>query len=129
MPLAISKTVTLSGGVALAGDLVAIDDGTMYGTVYDLSGSASAVNSLAKIDPATGTTTVLGSTGSSELFGAAYALGQVFGFTHDGSGKVITMNPMTGAGTAFNTFMDPSSNKGIKFAGAGVNSMVPATIQ
>jgi hypothetical protein len=34
---------------------------------------------------------------------------------------------MTGKGTLFNTFLDPTTGKGIPFAGAGVNSMVPPT--
>ena len=50
--------------------------------------------------------------------------GQVFGFTHDGSGDVVTIDPKTGKGTLFNSFKDPSTNMGISFAGAGVNPMV-----
>ena len=70
----------------------------------------------------------LGSTGYPELYGTAFALGQVFGFTHDGSGNVITIDPTTGVGTLFNTFNDPSTNKPISFAGAGVNSKVAPII-
>jgi hypothetical protein len=130
-PLTLTKSGPIGGGMAIAGDIVAIDNGTMYGTALDLTdgGSASPTaknNLLIKIDPSTGMSTqVIGSTGYPELYGVAYALGQVFGFTHDGSGDVITIDPSTGVGTPFNTFKDPTSMKGIAFAGAGVNSMVP----
>jgi hypothetical protein len=41
----------------------------------------------------------------------------------------VTIDPMTGAGTLFGTFTDPMTGKGISFAGAGVNAMVPIQIQ
>lgn len=118
----------LSGGLAISGDLVAVADGTMYGTAYKLSDPAKMGtqlnNILVKIDPATATATPeSGQTGYPELFGVAFAIGQVFGFTHDGTGHVVTIDPKTGVGTLFNTFND-SAGKGISFAGAGVNSMV-----
>jgi hypothetical protein len=105
----------------------------MYGTAYrlsDPSGKGTQVNNLlVKINAATGqVSTVVGQTGYPKLFGVAYALGQVFGFTHDNSGDVITIDPKSGVGTLYNSFSDPSSGKGISFAGAGVNSMVSPTI-
>ena len=48
----------------------------------------------------------------------------MFGFTHDGTGHVVTIDRTTGVGTLFATFTDPATNKGISFAGAGVNSLV-----
>jgi len=127
-PLTLTKLGPIGGGRAIAGDIVGIDDGTMYGTALDLTDASSSPtaknNLLIQIDPTTGVSmTTIGPTGYPELYGVAFALGQVFGFTHDGSGDVITIDPSTGAGTLFNTFKD-SSNKGIAFAGAGVNSMV-----
>jgi hypothetical protein len=128
-PLTLTKSGPIGGGMAIAGDIVAIDNGTMYGTALDLTDASTSPtaknNLLIEINPATGMSTqVIRPTGYPELYGVAYALGQVFGFTHDGSGDVITINPMTGVGTLFNTFKDPTSMKGIAFAGAGVNSMV-----
>ena len=58
------------------------------------------------------------------MFGVAFQEGKVFGFTHDGTGHVVTIDTTTGVGTLFGTFMDPSTNKGIAFAGAGVNALV-----
>jgi hypothetical protein len=72
--------------------------------------------------------TMIGATGYGNLFGIAYAQGQVFGFTHDGSGDVITIDPKTGKGTLFGSFND-ASNMPIRFAGAGVSSLVPPVIQ
>ena len=130
-PPTVNQIGSIGGGMALSGDIVTISDGTMYGTAYKLSDSSTSGtqinNLLVKIDPSTGMSTqVVGSTGFPRLFGVAYALGQVFGFTHDGSGAVVTIDPKTGKGTAFNTFNDPMTGKGIAFAGAGVNSLVPA---
>jgi hypothetical protein len=117
---------TLGGTRALAGDLVAISDGTLFGTVFDKSVSTTYDNNyLVTINPTTGrVSTTLGQTGFPRLFGTAYAHGKVFGFTHDGTGRVITIDPQTGRGTLFNTFIDPTSNTPIKFAGAGVNPKV-----
>jgi hypothetical protein len=120
---------TLGNGLALAGDIVAIADGTMFGTaqlVSDGSSGPTAINNiLVKMNPATGQATQIGPTGYPKMFGVAFDNGQVFGFTHDGSGDVVTINPKTGAGTKYATFNDPATGKGIAFAGAGVNTMVP----
>lgn len=128
-PPTVTSIGTLSGGYALSGDLVAVSDGTMYGTVYrlgDASGSGTQANNLlARIAPATGAVTIIGSTGYPKLFGVAYQLGQVFGFTHDGSGEVVTIDPHTGVGTLYGTFNDPTTGRGISFAGAAVNANVP----
>jgi hypothetical protein len=123
----------IGSGMALSGDLVAVADGTMYGSAYDLkdgSNSGTQVNNvLVKIDPTSGAILQrIGSTGYPKLFGLAYALGQVFGFTHDGSGDVVTINPNTGVGTLYNSFMDPSGGGPISFAGAGVNANVTPTV-
>ncbi len=129
-PPAIVSTLTLGSGLALSGDLVAVGDGTMYGTAYKLTDTSTtsgtqADNLLVKIDPKTGAILQqVGSTGFPKLFGAAFALGQVFGFSHDGSGDVVTIDPLTGKGTLFNTFLDPATSKGISFAGAAVNADV-----
>jgi hypothetical protein len=127
-PATTTKVGTLGMNMALAGDIVAVDDGTMYGTAVDMTMSSSNQNNyLVKLDPHTGAVIQkIGQTGFPSLFGLAYAEGQVFGFTHDGSGRVITIDPTTGHGTVYGTFMDPSTHQGIAFAGAGVNPMVPA---
>jgi predicted small lipoprotein YifL len=127
-PPVVRSPVTLSDGMALSGDLVAVGDGTVFGTVYkvaDMPGKASNLsNILATIDLTTGNVTQLGPSGYPKLFGVSFAHGKVIGFTHDGSGNVIEMDPTTGAGTVFGTFMDPATLKGISFAGAGVNALV-----
>ena len=130
-PPAVTQIGLLGGGLALSGDIVTIADGTMYGTAYKIADTGTSGtqsnNLLIKINPATGASIqTVGSTTYPKLFGAAYALGEVFGFTHDGTGNVVTINPTTGKGTLFNTFTDPGTGKGISFGGAGVNSLVPA---
>jgi len=128
-PPTVTQIGMVGQGMALSGDMVAVADGTIYGTGYLISdGNTKGTglnNVLVKLDPATGQmTSQVGATGFPKLFGVAYGIGQVFGFTHDGSGDVVTIDPNTGKGTLFNSFKDPSTNMGISFAGAGVNPMV-----
>ncbi len=128
MPPQVKPAITLTNGMALSGDLVAIDDGTVFGTVYKLSDVANAGtqknNVLAKITLATGAVTQIGPTGFPKLFGTSFAMGDVVGFTHDGTGHVVMIDPSTGVGSVFATFTDPQTNTPISFAGAGVNSLV-----
>jgi hypothetical protein len=121
----VKAPVAMSGGMALAGDMVGIGDGTVFETAYKLNQTATQNNNLlVTIDVTTGAVTTLGPTGYPKLFGASFQENKVFGFTHDGTGDVITIDPMTGAGTMFATFTDPMTNRGISFAGAGVNSLI-----
>ncbi|MEP6859629.1 MAG: hypothetical protein ABJE66_03360 [Deltaproteobacteria bacterium] len=128
-PPAVLPPISMTSGMALSGDFVAVSNGTVFGTAYKKSDSANMGtqldNVLVKLDIATGTVTQIGPTGYPKLFGVAFAASQVFGFTHDGTGHVVTIDPSSGTGTLFGTFMDPATNKGISFAGAGVSSLVP----
>ncbi len=128
-PPALLPPITMNNGMALSGDFVAVADGTVFGTAYkkaDGTGMGTQANNvLVKLDMSTGAVTQVGPTGFPKLFGVAFADGQVFGFTHDGTGRVVTIDPTTGAGTVFGTFTDPTTHMGISFGGAGVNSMVP----
>jgi hypothetical protein len=129
MPPTVTPIGMMGQGMALSGDMVAVADGTLYGTGYLISdGNTKGTglnNVLVKVDPSTGAMQQqIGATGFPKLFGVAFAGGQVFGFTHDGSGDVVSIDPTTGKGTLFNSFKDPSTNMGISFAGAGVNPMV-----
>jgi hypothetical protein len=128
-PPAVLPPISMTSGMALSGDFVAVSNGTVFGTAYKKTDSANQGtqldNVLVKLDITTGTVTQIGPTGYPKLFGVAFAAGQVFGFTHDGTGHVITVDPSTGTGTLFGTFMDPTSHQGISFAGAGVSSLVP----
>jgi hypothetical protein len=127
----------LSNNFALSGDIVAVDDGTMYGTATVIVPSSSPNpsvdnNWLIKIDPTNATATAIGQTGYGKLYGLGYAEGQVFGFTHNCSGDVVTIDPKTGIGTPFNAFPDTlntcaekgNTGTGVSFAGAGVNATV-----
>ena len=112
--------------MALSGDIVGVSDGTLFGTALDKSNTATAKNNvLVTLNPATGAIIkTIGPTSFPQIYGVAFAHGQVFGFTHDGTGHVITIDPKTGVGTLYNTYTDPTTNKPISFAGAGVNSKV-----
>jgi hypothetical protein len=125
-PPTIHQIGTLGNNMAVSGDIVGLGDGSIYATAYNKSNSATQLsNVLVKLDPKSGAIiSTQGPTGYPKLFGVAFADGKVYGFTHDGSGDVIVIDPKTGAGTIFATFKD--SGGGISFAGAGVNSDVPA---
>lgn len=127
-PPTVGAAIQMSSNMALSGDFVAVDDGTVFGTAYKKSDNASQgtqlSNVLVKIDIPTGMVTQVGPTGFPKLFGVAFAAGKVFGFTHDGTGHVVTIDPSTGTGTQVAAFKD-SSNQGISFGGAGVSSLVP----
>jgi hypothetical protein len=132
-PPTVQPVAMIGQGLAISGDIVAVGDGTMYGTAYKIAdGNNSGTgldNILVKLNPMTGTVSQqVGATGYPKMFGVAYALGQVFGFTHDGSGDVVTIDPKTGKGTLYNSFTDPDTGSPISFAGAGENSLVSPTI-
>lgn len=124
----VGAPVTMGSGMALSGDLVAVDDGTVFGTAYKLSDSANtgtqASNVLVKIDLTNGSVQQMGQTGYPKLFGVAFGNGLVVGFTHDGTGHVVTIDTTSGTSTLFATYKDPSTNQPISFAGAGVSSLV-----
>jgi hypothetical protein len=128
-PPAVLPPISMTSGMALSGDFVAVSNGTVFGTAYKKTDSANQGtqldNVLVKLDIATGTVSQIGATGYPKLFGVAFAASQVFGFTHDGTGHVVTIDPASGTGTLFGTFMDPTTHQGISFAGAGVSSLVP----
>jgi hypothetical protein len=127
-PPTVGAPITMGSNMALTGDFVAVDDGTVFGTAYNLkdgTGSGTQANNvLVKIDLTTGAVTQVGSTGYPVLYGTAFQEGKVFAFTHDGTGHVVTIDTTTGVGTLYNTFVDPNTSKGIAFAGAGVSSLV-----
>lgn len=127
-PPTVKPPVRMQNGMALSGDLVAISDGTIFGTAYKLSDAAGqgtqASNVLVKINLTTGAVTQLGATGYPKLFGTSFAENAVIGFTHDGTGHVVKMDPATGTSSIFATFADPTTHMPISFAGAGVNSLV-----
>ncbi len=127
-PPVVQAPITMQGGLALAGDMVGVGSGTVFGTAYRLSDAANSGsqmnNLLVTIDVATGAVTQIGSSGYPKLFGTAAQNNVVFGFTHDGTGRVVTIDTTTGHGTVFGTFTDPATSMGISFAGAGVNSLV-----
>ena len=122
----VKPPVTMQGGYALSGDMVGVGNGTVFGSAYKLSDSSTQQNNvLVTMDVTTGAVTPLGATGYPKLFGVAFQQNVVFGFTHDGTGRVVTIDTSTGAGTLYATFKDPATSQGISFAGAGVNSQIP----
>ena len=108
----VKPPVRMQGGYALSGDMVGISNGMVFGSAYKLADAATVTdNILVTVDVATGAVTEVGVTGFPRLYGVAFQENKVFGFTHDGSGRVVTIDTTTGAGTMFGTF-------------AGVNSLV-----
>jgi hypothetical protein len=125
MPAVVKPPVMMSGGMALSGDFVGVADGSVFGTAYKLSDMTTQNNNeLVKIDVTTGQVTMIGSSGFPKLFGTSFQNDMVFGFTHDGTGRVVTIDKASGVGTLYATFMDPATQKPISWAGAGVSSLV-----
>jgi hypothetical protein len=121
----VKPPVVMKNGYALSGDIVGIDNGTVFGSAYKPSDPNTQNNNiLVKVNVTTGDVTPVGATGYPKLFGIAFQENKVFGFTHDGTGRVITIDTNTGAGTMFGTFMAPGGTNGISFAGAGVSSLI-----
>jgi len=123
----VKAPVMMQGGLALSGDMVGVGNGMVFGTAYRLSDSSNSGtntnNLLVTVDVATGAVTQIGSSGYPKLFGVAFQNNVVFGFTHDGTGRAVTIDTTNGHGTMYNTFKD-ASNQPISFSGAGVSSLV-----
>ncbi|MCC6998725.1 MAG: hypothetical protein IT370_29205 [Deltaproteobacteria bacterium] len=122
----VTEIGNFGNGLATAGDLVAVADGTMY-AISDkgpcptpgancVGTDASASNWLLTVNTTTGIGTPIGMIGFGRVFGAAYANGKVYAFTEDG--KIIEINRASGQGTMVKTFTG-------EFWGAGVTSLVP----
>jgi hypothetical protein len=98
-----------------SGDIVAVQGLGLYASVKDAAGT----NILARVDPMTGTATLLGTgMGYPDVWGLAFWNGDVLGFT---KGSItLRVNPQTGAGTGVWTTTPP-----VVFMGAAVNPLVP----
>lgn len=92
-------TVAL-GKVVSSGDLIGVRGLGIYATV-DVGTETN--DYLAKIDPTTWKATPIGTgTGYNNIFGLGYWAGKIYGFVDDKTthtGKIITIDPNTGAGT------------------------------
>ena len=87
--------------VGSSGDLIAVRGFGIYATV-NVGTSPSAQDFLARIDPATWEATVIGGgTGFNDIFGLGFWEGKIYGFVagNQNQGKMITIDPATGAGT------------------------------
>jgi hypothetical protein len=106
-------------GLQMSGDLVAVANGTMYGTSRTAAGGGDATDSnvLMQVNPVSGVATAIGPTGFTNVWGIAYANGHVIGFNTEG--KIIQINVATGAGTVV-------ASKNVQFWGATQSPLVDA---
>jgi hypothetical protein len=107
-----------AGAVVSSGDLIGIRGLGIYATV-DVGTQAN--DYLARIDPVTWKATPLGAgTGFDHIFGLGYWDGTIYGFVSigAGAGKIITIDPSSGAGTE----VLPGT---IRWYGAGVATDAP----
>jgi hypothetical protein len=96
-----SYGMVANGRVGSSGDLIGVRGLGIYATV-NIGTDATAQDYLARIDPATWTATPIGTgTGFNDIFGLGYWQGTIYGFVSSGTGagKMITIDPNTGAGT------------------------------
>ncbi len=109
-----------AGRVGSSGDLIAVRGLGIYATV-NVGTDPTAQDYLARIDPTTWKATPLGiGTGFNDIFGLGFWAGKIYGFvsTTTTTGKIITIDPNTGAGTEV-------LNSGIRWYGAGVATDAP----
>ncbi len=109
-----------AGRVGSSGDLIAVHGLGIYATV-NIGTDPAAQDFLARIDPATWTATPLGvGTGFNDIFGLGFWAGKIYGFvsTSTTTGKMITIDPNTGAGTEV-------LSGAIRWYGAGVATDAP----
>lgn len=105
-------------GLSSSGDLVSIQNGTMYGISSTKAGGGDASNSnvLIRVNTTSGVATAVGGTGKSQVWGLAFASSKVIGFTT--AGEILQIDPLTGASSVV-------ANKGVTFWGAGQSPNVP----
>lgn len=106
--------------IGSSGDLIGVRGLGIYATV-NVGTNTTSQDFLARIDPATWQATVIGGgTGYNDIFGLAYWDGDIYGFVSMGSGtgKIITIDPGTGAGTEV-------QSGSVRWFGAGVATDAP----
>ena len=101
---------------ALSGDIVSIVGPGTFATVRAPNASSNSTDQLARVNPATGELTIIGSTNFDRIFGLAYWRNTLYGFTRDG--EFISMNITTGRGTLVSMPVP-------QFYGAGVTTIAP----
>ncbi len=109
-----------SNSIGSSGDLIGVRGFGIYATV-NVGTSTTAQDYLARIDPVTWQATPIGGgTGYNDIFGLAYWDGKIYGFVSMGAtaGKIITIDPGTGAGTEV-------TSGAIRWYGAGVATDAP----
>jgi len=110
-----------NGVVSSSGDLIGVRNLGIYATV-DIGTDRTQNDYLAKIDPVTWKATPLGTgTGYNNIFGLGFWGDKIYGFVDDKTthtGKIITIDPNTGAGTEI-------LSAAIEWYGAGVSTDAP----
>lgn len=106
--------------IGSSGDLIAVRNFGIYATV-NIGTNPASQDYLARIDPTTWIATPIGGgTGFNDIFGLGYWEGKIYGFVSMGpnAGKMITIDPATGAGTEVHS-------GSIRWYGAGVATDAP----
>jgi hypothetical protein len=115
----VTEVGALGNMFATAGDLVAVEDGTMY-CLADKGpdGDAYDDNWLITVNPGTGAGTAVKHIGFGQVFGAAFINGKLLAFT--ANGQIIEVDPSTpGPGVVVAT------DAALEYWGAGVTPLVP----
>lgn len=109
-----------AGRIGSSGDLIGVRGLGIYATV-NIGTDPMAQDYLARIDPATWAATPIGTgTGFNDIFGLGFWQGTIYGFVSTGAatGKIITIDPNTGAGTEI-------QSGAVRWYGAGVATDAP----
>ncbi len=103
-------------GFTVAGDIVGVMDGTLYGIAEKGGVATTANNTLVRIDRTTGAATEVGPIGFADIWGVAFWCGRVYGFNR--VGQILEIDTMTGAGKEVGTTSQ-------SWFGAGVTPQAP----
>lgn len=90
-----SRTIVAAGGAyETSGDIVGLPDGNLYWAVCGAAkcvDSAGKMDRLVRLDPVSGSATVVGELNAIKTYGVGYANGELFAFTD--AGKVLAVDP------------------------------------
>jgi hypothetical protein len=109
-----------SNQIGSSGDLIGVRGLGIYATV-NVGTDPGNQDFLARIDPTSWTATIIGSgTGFNDIFGLAFWGDKIYGFVAMGgtAGKIVTIDPTTGAGTEVQSGT-------VRWYGAGVATDAP----
>lgn len=116
---AVTPAGSFGGTLICSGDIVAIQNGTIYATAKDTSCSSGCNDKLVTLDPNNGYhATAIGDVGTYHaVYGLGYWGGKLYGFQHGGA--TLQIDPASGATSEINF------SSGVAFSGGATTPLAP----